>query len=151
LAKIAEICDHNVDPRFNLLAKSFFFESGRKKEEPRQDADPFPWKLIFKNAIFSNSEGPKSAKKHDPKKNLLASELVLIQGHSGKQPRRKWQPLDSEQDQGCQIFLGTTIQNWKKYTKITIKIHHKIDQMAPKCTNFHCKTLKNSTKVGFLV
>jgi hypothetical protein len=62
--------------------------------------------------------------------------------------------------QGCQIFLGTTHQNGQmyqkggKYTKwpYNMPIGRKIDQIAIKYTNiFHCETLQNLPKLGFLV
>jgi hypothetical protein len=47
--------------------------------------------------------------------------------------------------QDCQIFIGTTYQNWQKYTKFPQNIPNslKIGQMALQFTNiiFHCKTL----------
>jgi hypothetical protein len=58
---------------------------------------------------------------------------------------RRWKGL-----QGCQIFLGKTYQNGKKYTN-GHKLH-KIYQMAIKYTNnIHCNTLQNLPKLGFLV
>jgi hypothetical protein len=62
--------------------------------------------------------------------------------------------------QDCQIFLGTTYQNGKKYAKLPPNIPngHNIYQMALNRTHFikytnifHCKTLKNLPKLGFLV
>jgi hypothetical protein len=70
--------------------------------------------------------------------------------------------LKTEWLKGCQIFLGTNYQNGEKYTKrpqnipnghnIPISNGHKIDQMVAKYTKiFHCKTLQNLPKFGFLV
>jgi hypothetical protein len=63
--------------------------------------------------------------------------------------------------QGCQIFLGTTYQNGKKYTKMTTKYTKwqenipnasKMDHMALKFTNiFRRNTLQNLPKFEFLV
>jgi hypothetical protein len=59
-------------------------------------------------------------------------------------------------DQGCHIFLGTTYQNGKKYTKYppcpqNIPNGCNIDQMVTKYTNVsHCKTLQNLSKLEFL-
>jgi hypothetical protein len=50
-------------------------------------------------------------------------------------------------NRGCQIFLAKTYQNEKN-----IPTNQKIYQMDLKYTRvFHCKTLKNFPKVGFLV
>jgi hypothetical protein len=64
--------------------------------------------------------------------------------------------------QGCQIFLCTRYQNGKMYTyQIIINVSkwpqnipygRKTDQIVIKYTNiFHCKTLQNLPKLGFLV
>jgi hypothetical protein len=56
-------------------------------------------------------------------------------------------------EQGCQIFLGATYQNGKKYAKTYHIISgRKIVGLAIKYNNiFHCKTLQNLPKLGFLV
>jgi hypothetical protein len=62
--------------------------------------------------------------------------------------------------QGCQIFLVTTYQNWGIYNKLphnipnvqNIPIGRKIDKMFIKYANvYHCRTLQNLPKLGFLV
>jgi nuclear transport factor 2 (NTF2) superfamily protein len=62
--------------------------------------------------------------------------------------------------QGCQIFLGTKYQNGKmyqitvSYTKCpwSITKDRKMDKVSIKYTIiFHCKTLQNLPKFGFLV
>jgi hypothetical protein len=64
--------------------------------------------------------------------------------------------------EGCQIFRGTTYQNWiniprwpqnlPKGHKVCIRNGSKIDRMAIKLTNtFRCKALQNFPKLGFLV
>jgi hypothetical protein len=48
--------------------------------------------------------------------------------------------------QDCQIFIGTTYQNWQKYTKFPQNIPNslKIGQMALQFTNIvYCKTLQD--------
>jgi hypothetical protein len=59
------------------------------------------------------------------------------------------QVLANACDQGCQIFLGTTVKNMTmKYTKW----HKTMYQIAIQYTNiFHCKTLKNLPELRFLV
>jgi hypothetical protein len=65
--------------------------------------------------------------------------------------------IQQPRDQGCQIYLEQTYQNGKKYTKWPQNLQNipkdcKIDPMAIKYTNiFHCKTLQNLPKLGFLV
>jgi hypothetical protein len=80
-------------------------------------------------------------------------------------PRQKWvffrrifkkcvAARRSSRFQGCQIFLGTTYQNEKKYTKWPLNMTngHKIYQLASKYTNIlRNMILENLPKLGFLV
>jgi hypothetical protein len=57
-------------------------------------------------------------------------------------------------NQGCRIFLSAKYQHGGKYTKWPQPLFNgrKIDQMVLKYTKiFHCQTIQNIPKLGFLV
>jgi hypothetical protein len=83
--------------------------------------------------------------------------MYIPQQNTGHQKETGW----LAPEQGCQIFLGPKYQNGgkiyqitTKYTKWPLNISNgrKIDQMVIKYTKiFHCKTIQNLPKLGFLV